>query len=279
MIRLTVTTGGTSKEYALAEEMISIGRSSENLIKLEDAKASRRHATIFRSEGAYRVSNLESKNGIILNGRMTDAGPIEVGTVIQIGETQISVTAIELPKPAELPVPTARAIVSHRPAGYGRLIIACAGGSILALLIWIALLPKPDEIPPQLPPQIPPQIPPVAEADDGRSALERLKARATKAERVTPDLVDEAIALGRKHNAAWLTKTDSSGTPFDQLLNTLLQRRAEEFVRRFASTRAEIDVHLDAGRYGKAIALTTAFRDDEDEMFIDTVEAMPNTPT
>ena len=262
MIRLTVTEGDTSREIALAEDMISIGRSAENLIHLKDDKTSRRHVAIIRTGGAYRIANLESKNGILLNGAKTDAGPLAVGDEIRLGDTRIRVTSIDVPESPDQPtVQTARAVASRPGRGHGLLAVACVAGAALAVLIWAAVPPSPAPPPPDRP-------------DDGLSALERLRTRAEQAPRITPEMVREAIELGRKHNGPYLKATGSSGTPFDRLLNRLLQRRAEEFARRFAAARAKVDAALDAGRYGDALTLATTFGAGEDEMFQATAGAM-----
>ena len=55
-------------EYELAKEVVRIGRSADSDIVLEDQFASRHHAEIRRIDGAYQIRDLDSKNGVAVNG-------------------------------------------------------------------------------------------------------------------------------------------------------------------------------------------------------------------
>ena len=54
--------------------MTSFGRSAESTIRLEDQFASRNHAEIRRVDNAYQVRDLQSKNGVVVDGRRIPGG-------------------------------------------------------------------------------------------------------------------------------------------------------------------------------------------------------------
>jgi pSer/pThr/pTyr-binding forkhead associated (FHA) protein len=77
----------------LGQEEITLGRERDNTIALADPRVSRRHARIVPVEGTWLLEDLESRNGVRLNGlRVTRAG-LAPGDRIYLGETILSVEA------------------------------------------------------------------------------------------------------------------------------------------------------------------------------------------
>ncbi len=62
------------REYDLSDTAVILGRSQEADVVLQDQFASRQHAKISMIEGAYQISDLGSKNGVVLNGRRIEDG-------------------------------------------------------------------------------------------------------------------------------------------------------------------------------------------------------------
>jgi hypothetical protein len=80
----------TGVEYELTAESIVLGRSADADIVLEDQFASRRHAEIRLADLGYQIRDLNSKNGVILNGRKLEDGEsawLEDGNEIQLAST------------------------------------------------------------------------------------------------------------------------------------------------------------------------------------------------
>ncbi len=76
------------RTYEMRKEHISIGRSRESDIFLEDLAVSRLHATIYRDEmGGYRLRDEHSANGTSLNGQRVSESPLQEGDEIQLGQT------------------------------------------------------------------------------------------------------------------------------------------------------------------------------------------------
>lgn len=77
-------------EYELRRDLVTLGRSTDSDIVLEDQFASRHHAEIRAVEGAYQVRDLNSKNGVVLNGERLRPGSavwLEDGSEIQLAST------------------------------------------------------------------------------------------------------------------------------------------------------------------------------------------------
>ncbi len=87
--RLLVTAGalaGTS--LALTEQQITIGRSNDATLVLNDDYASSRHARLFPQDGQWIVEDLGSTNGTYLDRqKVTQPTPVPTGVPIRIGKT------------------------------------------------------------------------------------------------------------------------------------------------------------------------------------------------
>jgi pSer/pThr/pTyr-binding forkhead associated (FHA) protein/subtilisin family serine protease len=68
---------------------ITIGRSSDNDIRLSDNLASRRHAQIQRQVSEFVITDLDSTNGTFVNGRPVREQLLRDGDEIRIGNTRI----------------------------------------------------------------------------------------------------------------------------------------------------------------------------------------------
>jgi hypothetical protein len=69
---------------------VVLGRSRECDIQVEDANVSRRHAEL-RQEGAtYWIVDLDSTNGIEVNGRRVKRAKLEPGDSFTVGETEVT---------------------------------------------------------------------------------------------------------------------------------------------------------------------------------------------
>lgn len=94
---LKVTHGGEVKEYPLDQALISIGRSIDNLIVLDDAQSSRRHAEVEWAEGRPRITDLGSSNGTVVNGvKIKPNVPyaLKAGDIISVGSYVLTVRAL-----------------------------------------------------------------------------------------------------------------------------------------------------------------------------------------
>lgn len=77
-------------EYDLPARTITVGRAPESDIVLHDQFASRQHAEIRYVDGAYQAYDLDSKNGVIVNGRRlppNGSAWLEDGSEVQFAST------------------------------------------------------------------------------------------------------------------------------------------------------------------------------------------------
>src|SRR5262245_5755857 len=82
--------GKTTVVHLIRDE-ITIGRKEGNTIRLTERNVSRRHARLMRSNGAILIEDLQSYNGIKVNGdRISGRAPVNEGDRIQIGDYQIA---------------------------------------------------------------------------------------------------------------------------------------------------------------------------------------------
>src|SRR5687768_16841980 len=92
---------GQQTRLALVELSYSIGRASDNQIILEGAGVSRRHAVLNREGYDFSVSDLDSYNGIFINGKRVKHAILRHDDEIRVG-THTLVYSVE-EKPAPLP--------------------------------------------------------------------------------------------------------------------------------------------------------------------------------
>lgn len=86
MARLIITHQGTViKEYDLSKEKITVGRKPSNDIVLDDPTISGVHAAFLHRKDTY-VEDMNSTNGIKLNGKTIKKHQLNHGDLIQIGQ-------------------------------------------------------------------------------------------------------------------------------------------------------------------------------------------------
>lgn len=91
-LTLRVTEPGALPRYEdLQQHVIKIGRLRSCHVRLDDSKSSRLHAVIEQEHGAIQLIDLGSSEGTLVNGHRITKRSLEVGDVIQIGDTWIEI--------------------------------------------------------------------------------------------------------------------------------------------------------------------------------------------
>jgi pSer/pThr/pTyr-binding forkhead associated (FHA) protein len=87
--QLLVTAGALAgTTMGLSDQQITIGRSDDATLVLNDDYASTRHARLFPQDGQWLVEDLGSTNGTYLDRqKVTQPTPVPVGVPIRIGKT------------------------------------------------------------------------------------------------------------------------------------------------------------------------------------------------
>lgn len=109
MASLTVTSGELQgQKVEIDKDEISVGRSDQNDISLDDPAASGRHCVIVRDGNKYSIKDLRSTNGTRLNGRNIVEARLKPGDVITVGVAEMTIDGAEIEVEPE-PEPITRA--------------------------------------------------------------------------------------------------------------------------------------------------------------------------
>ena len=71
---------------ALESDLYIVGRSSDADISLKSSDLSRQHAKLKRQNGTFSIEDLDSTNGVFLNGTKIHAAQLYHGDIIQLGD-------------------------------------------------------------------------------------------------------------------------------------------------------------------------------------------------
>jgi len=91
MAKLILRDDGTGKEFDLEKTgSLTIGRSPDCDITIEDTQASRRHCSVVKLQSGYEVNDLGSTNGTLVNSTLVKRQKLKHGDVIRIGAVEIA---------------------------------------------------------------------------------------------------------------------------------------------------------------------------------------------
>ena len=87
---------GKTTVVPLVRDEITIGRKEGNTIRLTERNVSRRHARLEKAGGAYQIVDLNSYNGVKINGRRIEAETqtrLQPGDQVTIGDYVLALQA------------------------------------------------------------------------------------------------------------------------------------------------------------------------------------------
>jgi pSer/pThr/pTyr-binding forkhead associated (FHA) protein len=89
---LVVRSGGgrAGETFPLDKDRITIGRSPDCDIFLDDVTVSRRHAVVVKQEDALQIEDEGSLNGTFLNRKRIESGELADGDELQIGKYKLA---------------------------------------------------------------------------------------------------------------------------------------------------------------------------------------------
>ena len=91
---------GKTTVYPLAERDVSIGRKEGNTIRLLERNVSRRHARLSKTNGAVYIEDLDSYNGVKINGeRIAGRYEVKEGDLVEIGDYHLALQCTEIEDP------------------------------------------------------------------------------------------------------------------------------------------------------------------------------------
>jgi cytochrome P450 / NADPH-cytochrome P450 reductase len=129
---LSCAVSGAGPGRPLTARTLRIGREPDNDIVVSDPGVSRHHAELRNVAGAYRIVDLDSPNGIFVNGQRVTAAPLSEGDFVAIGPATFRLAGQELQKftgtgaSPGAPSPGAASAGATSPGGRGTLEIPYA---------------------------------------------------------------------------------------------------------------------------------------------------------
>jgi hypothetical protein len=86
-----LTWGG--RRHRVDKDRATLGRSKACDVQVDDPNVSRRHAELVREGSAYWIVDLDSTNGVELNGKRLRRAKLDEGATFIVGETEIAFSA------------------------------------------------------------------------------------------------------------------------------------------------------------------------------------------
>jgi hypothetical protein len=89
---LVIRSGGgrVGQSFPLRGDRVTIGRSPDCDVFLDDVTVSRKHALLVREGRSYRIEDQGSLNGTFVNRKRIESSPIENGDELQIGKYRLT---------------------------------------------------------------------------------------------------------------------------------------------------------------------------------------------
>lgn len=158
---LVQESGAEPREFELVDAEVHIGRELDNALRIPDPSISRHHCVIRKGATGYEVQDLQSSNGVLVNGNRVQASPLKHGDRITLG--QIHLTFMDPDAGADAGATVAiQAMGAENPAGTVRM-------SAEQMAAIHAASPKPAPEPAK-PPVAPPPVAPAAPAPVAKDA-------------------------------------------------------------------------------------------------------------
>lgn len=151
MAKLLVNESAGSREFDLVDAEAHIGRELDNSLRLADPSISRHHAVVRRTPTGYEVQDLQSSNGVLLNGSRVQTAPLQDGDRITLG--QIQITFLDPKADIDATVAVMKTDAPAAPLGTMRM------SADQMALIHGAPPPEPEPVAPPAPPPPPPPAP------------------------------------------------------------------------------------------------------------------------
>src|SRR5688572_31826259 len=117
----------------LVRDLITVGRQDGNTIRLTERNVSRQHARLVRNEHGFRIEDLDSYNGVVVNGHRIDkAADLRDGDRVGVGDYIIALKSeADAPQPPapQAPRASAPAVMAGSPPARFVMVSAPAPGA------------------------------------------------------------------------------------------------------------------------------------------------------
>jgi pSer/pThr/pTyr-binding forkhead associated (FHA) protein/uncharacterized RDD family membrane protein YckC len=90
MAKLLVHESTGAREFEIIDNEVHMGRELDNTLRLPDPSISRHHCVIRKLGGGFEIQDLQSSNGVLVNGNRVQASPLRDGDRITLGQVQLT---------------------------------------------------------------------------------------------------------------------------------------------------------------------------------------------
>ena len=90
MAKLLVHESAGVREFEIIDNEVHMGRELDNTLRLPDPSISRHHCVIRKVGGGFEIQDLQSSNGVLVNGNRVQASPLRNGDRITLGQVQLT---------------------------------------------------------------------------------------------------------------------------------------------------------------------------------------------
>jgi pSer/pThr/pTyr-binding forkhead associated (FHA) protein/uncharacterized RDD family membrane protein YckC len=90
MAKLLVHESAGVREFEIIDNEVHMGRELDNTLRLPDPSISRHHCVIRKAGGSFEIQDLQSSNGVLVNGNRVQSSPLRDGDRITLGQVQLT---------------------------------------------------------------------------------------------------------------------------------------------------------------------------------------------
>lgn len=90
MAKLLVHESAGVREFELVDPEVHVGRELDNTLRLPDPSISRHHCVLRKTEAGFQIQDLQSSNGVLVNGDRHQAWDLADGDRITLGQVQLT---------------------------------------------------------------------------------------------------------------------------------------------------------------------------------------------
>jgi uncharacterized RDD family membrane protein YckC len=90
MAKLLVHESAGVREFEIVDNEVHMGRELDNTLRLPDPSISRHHCVVRKVGGGFEIQDLQSSNGVLINGNRVQSSPLRDGDRITLGQVQLT---------------------------------------------------------------------------------------------------------------------------------------------------------------------------------------------
>ena len=90
MAKLLVHESAGIREFEIIDAEVHLGRELDNTLRLPDPSVSRHHCVLRKVAGGYEIQDLQSSNGVLVNGNRVQSSPLRDGDRLTVGQVQLT---------------------------------------------------------------------------------------------------------------------------------------------------------------------------------------------